>query len=97
MAKAAPKPRMGSIVTFRVTDDLFSKLSEKAEENHESVSDLIRRTLRSAFDIPIGYKCKHAYVIFQEGVEPEMISMECGCDMQPMYDMPEIVGGGARG
>lgn len=89
MARAST--RLGSIVTFRVPDELFRKLSEEAEKNQESMSDLIRRALREMFQFPIGYKCQHMIVLIQEGEEIVKPSLECGCDLTPIYELSEVM------
>jgi len=92
MAKSNPSERMGSIITFRVPDGLFKKLSDEAEKSNESMSDLIRRALREMFQFPIGYKCEHFMVVTLEetSIPP---SMECGCIMKAVFEMSEITTG----
>lgn len=79
------------MVSVRLSDQLFDKLSSKAKSQGATVSDLLRSLIRSTFDMPIGFKCKHMVVVFPEGQDDSKPSVECGCDMTPIYNMSEVL------
>ena len=83
--------KLNKVIALRIEPELFNILSNKAEKNKETLSELIRRTLRSTFDIPVGYKCSHIIALFPEGVSPCKPISDCGCDMVPFYDVGEIM------
>ena len=84
---------MGSVVTLRVPDGLFEKLSDEAKKSNQSMSDLIRRALREMFQFPIGYRCEHFVVLTIENDSTIPPSMECGCIMKAIFEMSEITTG----
>src|SRR6185369_9253525 len=85
------KPRrLGTILSVRLTPNLFEKLADKAAKDGITVSELVRQLVNSSVSQPIGYKCEHVNITGSVEIFKQPPTAGCGCRMLPVYDDEEF-------